>query len=520
MDVSMHGQETPDNVTLVSESGYDDYDPHYTSARKRRRVEPDPMTQQDREFRLWSEELLDYFILRDDPDDSLPAPPIPPAHADLNRPIDEKGYTAIHWAAAMGDIEVMKDLIRRGAAIDIPAKNGETPLMRAVIFTNSFDRQNMEKLAGLLVRTTNMQEWSGSTVFHHIAATTSRRSKYACARYYMDSILNKMIEVLAPHEIESVLNFPDHNGDTAITIAARHGARKCVRSLIGRNAAVDIPNNAGETADQLIVQLNSRRQQRENPTNRQLSSSPFQPDGLHGAARGGAVQPHISTNGIPFDPLLPHSSLNGTTSGLNGSDVYTSESALKITAQDGPLVIDGLRKIAVTCEEQKLEKDTEHEEAVRVVSIRSAELAAAKKQQEELLAKEIEQTRGGLDTDEHLCIELSELEAECQSLLTQEESLTFRRIHNATAAAPSEDDNNLKLRHHVTRDLIALQQDRHHIVKNLTQYLATLSTGDNQQYYRTLIAGALGVTQSDVEALLPDILSELEEARGLESVGA
>ena len=297
MDVSMHGQETPDNVTVVSESGYDDYDPHYTNSRKRRRLETEAMTRQEQDFRLWADELLDYFILQVDPADGPQSAPLPPLNADLNGPIDDKGHTAIHWAAAMGDVEVMKDLIRRGAAIDIPAKNGETPLMRAVIFTNSFDRQNMDKIAGLLIRTVNMQEWSGSTVFHHIATTTiERKSKYACARYYLDTILNKMAEVLSPLEIEAILNYQDQNGDTAITIAARGGARRCVRSLIGRNAAVDIPNNHGQTADQLIVGLNNRRQER---AHRQLSSSPYQADGHHGATRGGAVQPPHAGNGIP-----------------------------------------------------------------------------------------------------------------------------------------------------------------------------------------------------------------------------
>ena len=63
-------------------------------------------------------------------------------------------------------------------------------------------------------------------MFHHIANTTVSRKKYACARYYMECILNKMAEVLSPDQIERILNEQDHQGDTAITIAARNGARK------------------------------------------------------------------------------------------------------------------------------------------------------------------------------------------------------------------------------------------------------------------------------------------------------
>ncbi|EME87668.1 uncharacterized protein MYCFIDRAFT_129526, partial [Pseudocercospora fijiensis CIRAD86] len=228
--MDMHDDGTPDNVTTVSDA-FDDFDQaQYTGgSRKRRRVE-DTLSPADKEHQLWADELLDYFMLADNSMDALPNAPAPPPTVDLNRPIDDKGHTALHWASAVGDIEVVKDLIRRGAAIDVPSKSGETPLMRAVLFTNNYDKHNMEKLAGLLIRTVNMQEWYGSSVFHHIAGITQRKSKYACARYYMDCILTKMSDLLNPDQIERILNMQDQNGDTAITIAARNGARKCSTS--------------------------------------------------------------------------------------------------------------------------------------------------------------------------------------------------------------------------------------------------------------------------------------------------
>ncbi|MGG6498226.1 UNVERIFIED_CONTAM: hypothetical protein NY603_35395, partial [Bacteroidetes bacterium 56_B9] len=82
------------DVTVVSEA-FDDYDPQYTGGdRKRRRVEE--MTQADKEHQLWADELLDYFMLMDSPLDQLPLAPSPPQGADLNRPIDDKGHTALH----------------------------------------------------------------------------------------------------------------------------------------------------------------------------------------------------------------------------------------------------------------------------------------------------------------------------------------------------------------------------------------------------------------------------------------
>jgi hypothetical protein len=95
------------------------------------------MSQADKELQLWAEELLDYFLLQEDSLDAPTLAPAPPANANLDRPIDDQGHTALHWAAAMGDMEVVKDLIRRGASIEAQSKNGETPLMRSVTFKRS-----------------------------------------------------------------------------------------------------------------------------------------------------------------------------------------------------------------------------------------------------------------------------------------------------------------------------------------------------------------------------------------------
>ena len=212
MDVQMHDAraQTPDDETVASESVFDGYDTHpYGSSRKRRRIMEDPQVQADNMHQLWADDLLDYFVLQGATPDMPQSVPQPPEGADLDKPIDEKGHTPLHWAAAMGDYDVVRQLIRDGASVDAQSKTGETPLMRAVLFTNIHEKQNMERIAAALIRTVNMQEWSGCTVFHHIANTTVSKKKYQCARYYMDCILNKMAEVLSPDQIERILNEQD-----------------------------------------------------------------------------------------------------------------------------------------------------------------------------------------------------------------------------------------------------------------------------------------------------------------------
>ncbi|KAM3419110.1 hypothetical protein BST61_g5058 [Cercospora zeina] len=516
--MSVQGSEAPDDVTVVSES-FDDYDPQYTGGdRKRRRLE-ETMTQADKEHQLWAEELLDYFMLMDSPLDQLPLAPSPPHGADLNRPIDDKGHTALHWAAAMGELEVVKDLIRKQAAVDVQSKSGETPLMRAVLFTNNYDRQNMDKLAGLLIRTVNMQEWYGQTVFHHIANITERKSKYQCARYYMDCILNKMPEIMSPDNIERILNTQDQNGDTAITIAARNGARKCVRSLIGRNAAVGIPNLAGETADSLIVQLNRRRQERNN--HRQMSSSPFQPDTRGSTFIGGPVRPHLNGS-IAIDPTLA-----GFAQASQSSDnsLYKSEAALSLTSAIVPALKSKADQLAAQLESEIEEKEAERMEAERVAAERSAQIELLHRQLEELTTKETEQEGDAVDEDDALSQKLASLMEEYEALMREDEDAELKHMLSEEEQAQSDspaDDMMLEDEEELVGQKLPLVQELHELVEKrktlftaIVQALSNAGMNNKQTEYRRLITGALGVREEDVEAMLPDIVAELEDWQGM-----
>ncbi|KAL1297494.1 hypothetical protein AAFC00_005013 [Neodothiora populina] len=523
--------ETPDNVTIASESFIDDYaeGPHFNSTRKRKRGD-DVLSIHDQQHQLWADELLDYFMLQEPVSDPFHRPPTPPTHVDLDRPIDDKGHTALHWAAAMGDLDVVKSLIQRGARIDSPSNNGETPLMRAVIFTNNFDKKTMDKLAGWLVETVPSVEWFGSTVFHHIAATTSSKSKYACARYYLDCILNRMAEQYTPQSITDILNKQDRNGDTAITIAARNGARKCVRSLIGRNAAVDLPNDLGETADELIVQLNHRRR------NRAMSSSPFQLD------NGLSL---LSQNTVLSDPAHPNplaSSVMSTATIIPQQVVpHKSEAATALTQQIFPLLLSKSETLAKAFDAEMGEREVEVAEAERVVALRKEEIETLKKARMDLAVRNAQSEQEDVDVDAQLERELDRLREECEgwmeeeqvheleSLLKQEQSRQQNHNHNnndddmdmsidmdsSNGMNNGDSSSNIQVSLTLLRQIQSLYQDRIRLVKEVVEHQAAAGLGERQADYRRLISGALGVEDRDIEGMLGDILAELEEIHGL-----
>lgn len=499
--------DTPDNETIVSESMLGDQDmlnaSQYSAGSRKRKRGQDQMSIQDQQHQIWADALLDYFMLLDS-EEGFIAPPEPPPNVNLDRPIDEKGHSAMHWAAAMGDVEVVKELLRRGARTDCLSNNLETPLMRAVMFTNNYDKNTMPSMVKILQPTVPRTDWFGSTVFHHIAATTSSTNKFVCARYYFDCIINKLSETWIPDEVTRILNAQDKNGDTAIMIAARNGARKCVRSLLGRNVAVDIPNRKGETADDLIRELNRRR--RVNPRPRQASSSPFAPPPEQ---RLNGHMPQL--DGIGPAPLMPPLF---SSHAVRDPHQYRSQTASHLMNKVAPTLLEKCEELAAAYESELQEKEAESLDAERVVKKRQAELEAIRKQVSELTSMHngLHIDLGEDEIDRQQEEELRMLVEEAESLLEIEQKSELRRICTSTSQPPSNSPIDLNEKIRLALLLHCAQQERRELVREVVGNLSVAGMSEKQGMYKTLIAKALGEREEDVESMLPEILRELEEA--------
>jgi transcription factor MBP1 len=497
-------EETPDNETVVSESMLGDHDmldaSQYSTGSRKRKRGVDQMSMLDQQHQIWADALLDYFMLLDH--EAACAWPEPPPSINLDRPIDEKGHAAMHWAAAMGDVGVVKELIHRGARIDGLSNNLETPLMRAVMFTNNFDKETMPSMVKIFQQTVHRTDWFGSTVFHHIAATTSSSNKYVCARWYLDCIINKLSETWIPEEVTRLLNAQDQNGDTAIMIAARNGARKCVRSLLGRSVSVDIPNKKGETADDLIRELNQRR--RTHGRTRQASSSPFAPplehrlNGHIAALDGGPLIP------VPFPSMVAREPVQ-----------YRSQTASHLMTNVAPTLLEKCEELAAAYESELQEKEAESFDAERVVKRRQAELEAVRKQ-----VAELQNMGNGLhidlnddEADGQQEEELRMLVEEAESLLEIEQKAELRRLcHNTPQPNKTNSPVDVSEKLRLALLLHRAQLERRELVREVVGNLSVAGMSEKQGTYKKLIAKALGEREEDVELMLPEILQELEEA--------
>ncbi|OBZ71921.1 Cell division cycle-related protein res2/pct1 [Grifola frondosa] len=247
--------------------------------------------------------ILEYFI-----SDTNQIPSIlisPPSDFDPNMAIDDDGHTALHWASAMGRIRIVKLLLTAGADIFKVNKAGQTPLMRSVMFANNYDVRKFPELYELLHRSTLNIDNSNRTVFHHIVDVAMSKGKTHAARYYMETVLQRLADY--PRELADIINFQDEDGETALTMAARCRSKRLVKILLDHGADPKIANRDGKSTEDYILEDERFRSSPVLPS-RQLSMSfrnsqaAFPPSGAppyysFGSANGDRPTIHYSVTG-------------------------------------------------------------------------------------------------------------------------------------------------------------------------------------------------------------------------------
>ncbi|KAI8163281.1 hypothetical protein KHU50_007650 [Colletotrichum sp. SAR 10_65] len=198
------------------------------------------------------------------------------APIELDMPIDQQSHTALHWAATLSRMPLLRALIAAGASPFRVNASGETALVRACVVTNSMDLGSFPDLLDVLGSTIEVRDSKGRTVLHHIAMTSAVKGRNAASRYYLESLLEWVVRQgsvpngqaatngngsSAPASSQSqpqsqpkmgiarfmteIVNAQDHAGDTALNIAARIGNRSIISQLLEVGADGNIANRAG-----------------------------------------------------------------------------------------------------------------------------------------------------------------------------------------------------------------------------------------------------------------------------------
>lgn len=188
---------------------------------------------------------------------------------DLDTPIDAKSHTALHWAATLARLPLIRALIEKGANVCRVNGSGETALMRAVAVTNCADMAAMPEVLEWLGGTIGIRDGLGRTVLHHIAITSAVKGRGGCSKYYLESLLEFVVRQGSgpssqgtqfgsqPQQpqpqrsmgigrfMSEIVNAQDKRGDTALLFAARVNNRGIISQLIEVGADPGIGNKAG-----------------------------------------------------------------------------------------------------------------------------------------------------------------------------------------------------------------------------------------------------------------------------------
>jgi ankyrin repeat protein len=439
----------------------------------------------------YSELILDYFI-----SESTTVPSLlinPPADFDANMSIDDDEHTALHWACAMGRVRVVKLLLSAGADVFRVNANGQTALMRAAMFSNNYDLRKFPELFELLHRSILNIDRNDRTVFHHVVDLALSRNKANAARYYMETMINRLAEYGS--QLADILNFRDDEGETPLTMAARARSKRLTRLLLEHGADPKIRNKENKNAEDYIVEderFRASPTRGADGTPALASSSTLHTSEAGQRAGGRAVA--LMTN-------LLHSLADSYDSEVSTVEKRLSQAQgllLQIQGEiaEGTKTYDGLIAQAAASEaEQRAQDDVERALRVGLQKRSREELEADWK----IVQDGVKRARRDAGLSEGELLETSD---------ASDSSTSLAKTFLAPTSSSDVESDLSKLREEVTK----LKQERGELLDKFVNTAREQGTGKTMAAYRRLIAGGVGgINQDQVDAVVSALCDLLEE---------
>ena len=498
----LHDNDSPDNTTVVSDSIIDD--DHHGRKRKREGHLYNELSHEDQQHTMWADSVLDYFMLtsEDTWGGGAVFPGVPP-YIDLERPVDTEGHTALHWAAAMGDIDVCKDLLgRRLASPEARNMRGETPLIRAAMFANCYDRGVWAKMLSLFEKTIMISDDLGGTILHHICYTTAGGTKSHRARHYLEVVLARVKEAWSPDRFVAFCNSQDRHGDTPFHIACRL-SRRCTKVFQAFGLPSNIRNHNGETVDYYLHEKAMARRgvgagSGGGPTELSLlqSSSPVTGD------RFGAPSPHRFAG-----PQLPTASLKTA-----ASKTFNRGFQSLLSTQIADFLQAGEADLAT--------KENLRAEAQRALQRTEADLAYTRQRIAERHAAEARDGAHDIASE----LQFHTLLSEAEKL---EEQMQHRALHalvqqeeHGAQFAPEEDVAAERARKIAAmRAIVRAQTERREKTRRMVEARADAGMGPKGEQMKGIILQTLAVSREHLEQDVDALIEHMELERGGEEAG-
>ncbi|KAK4544485.1 hypothetical protein LTR36_004056 [Oleoguttula mirabilis] len=186
---------------------------------------------------------------------------------DLNMPLDASANNALHWAATLAKVPLLKLLIHRGANIWRGNAAGQSPLISAVLVNNCWERSCFPELLELFGPLIEVRDAQGRTILHHIAVSSGIKGRAPSSKYYLEALLEYLVRIgtqpnanaaSAPSLAAAAL-LAQANGQTSSQDSVIHGHSKGAVSLVRfLSHIVNARDKAGNTALNLVARIGNR----------------------------------------------------------------------------------------------------------------------------------------------------------------------------------------------------------------------------------------------------------------------
>ncbi|KAG0671201.1 transcriptional regulator swi6 [Pichia californica] len=193
---------------------------------------------------------------------------------NIDIPIDDNGQTALHLAATLGKVSLVKELIEKGSNRFRGDNDGQTALIRVVHATNCFELSCFDKLLDLLYPSIRLLDNKGRSILHHIALTCGLKGRYDASKYYLETLLEWVVKkgakvtndssltlndssLTLTNFIKEVVNKSDKYGNTCLNYATLAGNKYIVSQLLDICADPFKANKIGVTPGDWGIDVNN-----------------------------------------------------------------------------------------------------------------------------------------------------------------------------------------------------------------------------------------------------------------------
>ena len=189
---------------------------------------------------------------------------------EFEMPIDGSCNTALHWAATLARIALVRKLLDRCFNMRRANSGGETALIAACQARNNLDRSSFPALLELLGPSIEVRDGRGRTLLHHVAVSSAMKGRASVGKYYLESLLEYVIRqgtssqttmsfdamngvstqtqpnpMTLARFMQEIVNAQDKAGDTALNLAARTSTTAIIEQLLEVGADPNIANRGG-----------------------------------------------------------------------------------------------------------------------------------------------------------------------------------------------------------------------------------------------------------------------------------